>query len=277
MKRYRQFLRKDDSVGVSSDSLLETVKPFFHFYRGLNSYAKSTRKFDSAYTARFRDVLSNAQDPAKTFFEDLPAALGYKDLNSDDFIAQYLDLIKNAVRELNSCYDNFIDRIEEKIVTHLGVPYNYEAYKDILESRYESIDPRILTPKTRAFLDRVMAPSETKREFIEKLTIVITDKRLDETKDNDEPLLIHQILHMLSELERYSAIAEIQDSNDDAEAFNFELASNLGKYSKSQTYRLPKHKAKRAEEVVNKISALLSDDDEFNICVLLKLLNEKVK
>lgn len=276
-KRYRQFLRKDDSVGVSSDSLLETVKPFFHFYRGLNSYAKSTRKFDSAYTARFRDVLSNAQDPAKTFFEDLPAALGYKDLNSEDFIAQYLDLIKNAVRELNSCYDNFIDRIEEKIVTHLGVPYNYEAYKDILESRYESIDPRILTPKTRAFLDRVMAPSETKREFIEKLTIVITDKRLDETKDNDEPLLIHQILHMLSELERYSAIAEIQDSNDDAEAFNFELASNLGKFSKSQTYRLPKHKAKRAEEVVNKISALLSDDDEFNICVLLKLLNEKVK
>ena len=276
-KRYRQFLRKDDSVGVSSDSLLETVKPFFHFYRGLNSYAKSTRKFDSAYTARFRDVLSNAQDPAKTFFEDLPAALGYKDLNSEDFIAQYLDLIKNAVRELNSCYDNFIDRIEEKIVTHLGVPYNYEAYKDILESRYESIDPRILTPKTRAFLDRVMAPSETKREFIEKLAIVITDKRLDETKDNDEPLLIHQILHMLSELERYSAIAEIQDSNDDAEAFNFELASNLGKFSKSQTYRLPKHKAKRAEEVVNKISALLSDDDEFNICVLLKLLNEKVK
>ena len=70
---------------------------------------------------------------------------------------------------------------------------------------------------------------------------------------------------------------EIQDSNDDAEAFNFELASNLGKFSKSQTYRLPKHKAKRAEEVVNKISALLSDDDEFNICVLLKLLNEKVK
>lgn len=276
-KRYRQFLKKDDSVGVSSESLLETVKPFFHFYRGLNSYAKSTRKFDSAYTAKFRDVLSNAQDPAKTFFEDLPAALGYKDLNSEDFIAQYLDLIKNAVRELNSCYDNFIDRIEEKIVTHLGVPYNYEAYKDILESRYESIDPRILTPKTRAFLDRVMAPSETKREFIEKLAIVITDKRLDETKDNDEPLLIHQILHMLSELERYSAIAEIQDSNDDAEAFNFELASNLGKFSKSQTYRLPKNKAKRAEEVVGKISSLLSDDDEFNICVLLKLLNDKVK
>ena len=276
-KRYRQFLKKDDSVGISSDSLLETVKPFFHFYSGLNTYAKRTRKFDSAYTVKFRDVLSNAKDPVKTFFEDLPAAFGYKDLNSEDFIAQYIDLIRNAVRELNSCYDNFIDRIEEKIVTHLGVPYNYEAYKDILESRYESIDPRILTPKTRAFLDRVMAPSETKREFIEKLAIVITDKRLDETKDNEEPLLIHQILHMLSELERYSAIVETQDPNEDVEAFNFELASNLGKFSKSQTYRLPKNKSKMAEEIVSKISSLLSDDEELNICILLKLLNEKVK
>lgn len=275
-KRYRQFLRKDDSVSVSSTSLIDTVKPFFHFYRGLNSYAKSTRKFDSAYTAKFRDVLSNAEDPAKTFFEDLPAALGYKDLNSDEFVAQYLNLIRNAVRELNSCYDNFVDRIEEEIIAHLGLPNDYGAYKEILESRYNSIDPRILTPKTRAFLDRIVAPSETKREFIEKLAIVITDKRLDETKDSDEPLLIHQLLHILSELERYSAISDVQSEND-AEAFSFELASNLGKFSISQTYRLPKNKVEKAEKIVEKIASLLSDDDEFNVCVLLKLLNEKVK
>lgn len=275
-KRYRQFLRKDDSVSVSSTSLIDTVKPFFHFYRGLNSYAKSTRKFDSAYTAKFRDVLSNAEDPAKTFFEDLPAALGYKDLNSDEFVAQYLNLIRNAVRELNSCYDNFIDRIEEEIIAHLGLPNDYGAYKEILESRYNSIDSRILTPKTRAFLDRIVAPSETKREFIEKLAIVITDKRLDETKDSDEPLLIHQLLHILSELERYSAISDVQSEND-AEAFSFELASNQGKFSISQTYRLPKNKVEKAEKIVEKIASLLSDDDEFNVCVLLKLLNEKVK
>lgn len=276
-KRYRQFLRKDDAVTVSSDSLLETVKPFFHFYKGLNSYARRTNKFDSIYTARFRNVLSDATDPIKTFFEDLPAAFGYKDLKSDDFISQYLDLIRNAVGELNSCYNNLIDRIEEKIVEHLGVPGNYESYKDIMVSRYESIDPRILTPKTRAFLDRVLAPSDNKREFIEKLSIVITDKRLDETKDSEETLLIHQMLYMFSELERHSAILKVADQHDDAEAFNFELASNKGKFSKSQTYRLPKNKSQKAEDIVHKISLLLTDDEDLNICILLKLLNQKVK
>ncbi len=275
-KRYRQFLRKDDTVGVYADSLTETVKPFFHFYRGLNNYAKITRKFDNAYTAKFRDVLSNAQDPAKTFFEDLPAALGYKDLNSDEFIQQYLDLIRRAVRELNSCYDNLIDRIEEKIVEHLGLPSDYIEYKEILEERYKTIDSHILTPKTRSFLDRILAPSESKREFIEKLAIVINDKRLDETKDSDESMLVHQILHVLSELERYSAIG-VSTSNDGSEAFSFELASNKGDFSKSQTYRLPKNKVKEANETASKIESLLTDDDELNICILLKLLNGKIK
>ena len=275
-KRYRQFLRKDDTVGVYADSLTETVKPFFHFYRGLNNYAKITRKFDNAYTAKFRDVLSNAQDPAKTFFEDLPAALGYKDLNSDEFIQQYLDLIRRAVRELNSCYDNLIDRIEEKIVEHLGLPSDYIEYKEILEERYKTIDSHILTPKTRSFLDRVLAPSESKREFIEKLAIVINDKRLDETKDSDESMLVHQMLHVLSELERYSAIG-VSTSNDGSEAFSFELASNKGDFSKSQTYRLPKNKVKEANETATKIESLLTDDDELNICILLKLLNGKIK
>ncbi|MDE6537307.1 MAG: hypothetical protein K2M13_04645 [Muribaculaceae bacterium] len=275
-KRYRQFLRKDDTVGVYADSLTETVKPFFHFYRGLNNYAKITRKFDNVYTAKFRDVLSNAQDPAKTFFEDLPAALGYKDLNSDEFIQQYLDLIRRAVRELNSCYDNLIDRIEEKIIEHLGLPSDYIEYKEILKERYKTIDSHILTPKTRSFLDRVLAPSESKRELIEKLAIVINDKRLDETKDSDESMLVHQILHVLSELERYSAIG-VSTSNDGSEAFSFELASNKGDFSKSQTYRLPKNKVKEANETASKIESLLTDDDELNICILLKLLNGKIK
>ena len=275
-KRYRQFLRKDDTVGVYANSLTETIKPFFHFYRGLNNYAKMTRKFDNAYTAKFRDVLSNAQDPVKTFFEDLPAALGYKDLNSDEFVQQYLDLIRRAVKELITCYDNLIDRIEEKIVEYLGLPSDYIVYKEILEKRYKTIDSHILTPKTRSFLDRVLAPSESKREFIEKLAIVINDKRLDETKDSDESMLVHQMLHVLSELERYSAIG-ISTSNDGSEAFSFELASNKGDFSKSQTYRLPKNKVKEANETASKIESLLTDDDELNICILLKLLNGKIK
>ena len=165
-KKYRQFLRKDDSVLVSSDSLIETIKPFFHFYRSLNNYAKNTRKFDSVFTLQFRDVLAKAEDPSKTFFEDLPAALGYKDLNGFEFVEQYIDLIKSAVRELNSCYDDFIERIEKNVVDFLGLSQSFDEYKPIMEMRYKTIDKNILPPKSKAFLDRVLTPSASRKRFL---------------------------------------------------------------------------------------------------------------
>lgn len=275
-KRYRQFLKKDDSVVVSAKSLIETVKPFFLFYRSLNQYAKTTRKFDNAYTAKFRDVLSNALDPEKTFFEDLPIALGYKEFNTDEFVQQYIELIQKAVRELNLCYENLITRIEDKIIDHLGLPSEFEAYKKILDSRYRTIDTRILTPKTRSFLDRVLSPSSSKREFIEKIAFVINDQKLDEITDSDEPILIHQLLHIFSELERYSSLCDASISENDWEAYNFEIASNKGDFSGSQTFRLPQNKSKLAEEIAHKIDNILSDDEDLNICILLKILNEKL-
>jgi hypothetical protein len=276
-RKYRQFLNKSDVHSVTSSSFLETVKPFFQFYRTLNKYAQQTTKFDNPTTAKFRDVLAKAKDPSTTFFEDLPAALGYSDLNSDEFVNQYIALIRTAVRDLNSCYDLFIDRIERKLVEHFGLPSTFEAYKATIEKRYSSIDAGILTPKNKAFLERLLSPAATRREFFEKLAIVITDKRLDETRDSEEPMLINNMIHMFSALERYSAIAECSDTEEDDEAFNIELASSKGTFAKSQTFRLPRNKTNQAQQLKEQISRLLSDDAELDICVLLKLLNERIK
>ncbi len=186
-------------------------------------------------------------------------------------------MIRQAVRELNSCYSDFIDRIEKEIINHLGLPSYFEEYKSVLECRYSTIDARILTPKTRAFLERILAPSNSKREFIEKIAVILTDKRLEETKDSEEALLINKILHVFSELERFSALTAKDSVNDCTEAYNFELASNKGDFSRGQTYRIPKSKTKEAEELAFRIESEFTEDEELNICVLLKLLNEKLR
>ena len=276
-KRYRQFLRKDDAVAICTDSLLETVKPFFHFYRNLNSYAKTTRKFDNPFTAKFRDVLAQAQDPAKTFFEDLPAALGYRDLNSDSFVAQYLQLIRTAVRDLNTCYDFLIDRIEVKVKEHIGLTSDFEDYKSLLSERYSTVNGSVLTPKSKSFLERILAPSENRKEFYEKIAIVVNDKRLDETKDNEEALLVNSLLHLFSELERASSLSTDVTLEDGDEAFNFELATAGGDFSEAKTFRLPSTKRAKADKMIEKLSESMSGDRDLDICVLLKLLNEKLK
>lgn len=274
-KKYRQFLNKDDNQSLTINSFLETIKPFFRFYNGLNTYAKNTRKFDNLVTAKFRDVLSNATDPSKTFFEDLPEALGYKSLNGDEFVSQYIDLIKSAVHELNVCYDLFIERIETQVINYLGVNDEFDSYKEAIISRYRSVNSNLLTPKARAFYNRLTAPSSSKKEFYERICNVVLDKRLDETKDTEEELLINKLIYLFKELDRYTALSSL-DVNPNDVAFNFELASSNGKFAKSQTYILPQNKVEKANKIAQIISSHLTGDNDLDICVLLKMLNDKL-
>lgn len=104
--QYRKFINLDDKEAISSDKFVETIKPFFIFYNRLDEYTKHTHKFNHLTTLKFRDVLANAKDPEKAFFEDLPEALGYnrEDLSQEQFVSNYCSIIQRAVKELRSCY-----------------------------------------------------------------------------------------------------------------------------------------------------------------------------
>jgi len=275
-KKYRQFFQKDENIQIQGASLIGIAKPFFKYIRGLNDYAKNTYKFDGPYTAKFRDVLLNATDPQKTFLEDLPEAFGYKDLNREEFLDQYLGLIKQACQELNNCYYNYICRIEQTVVRHLGLPEEYDEYKPLLDARYKNINKAILTTKTKSFLDRLLAPSTNKTEFYAKIGLVVFDKRIDSLKDSEEALLINNLLHLFSELEHYTELSDIASSSSD-EAYNIDFVSTSGASVSKKTFRLPQSKKSDADEVAQNISKYLSGDTEMDVCVLLKLLNDRIK
>lgn len=278
-KKYRHFLKQDDNTDLKSSSFIDTFKPFIHFYKSLNEYAKNTYKFENTATSKFRDVLAKAKDPEKVFFEDLPAALGYKKegvSTDEEFLQQYLFLIRNAVRELNICYDNFIDRIEGKVIDAIGLPNDYPEYLEVLSQRYQNVKRHLLTKKTRVFLERILSPSTSKKDFFEKISNVVFDKKLESTKDKEEELLIDNMLFMFREIERYIPISKELDTNIDDEVYNFELASNVGKLQLSQTYRLSQNQKNKASDIKEKIETLLSGDDNLDVCILLKILNEKI-
>lgn len=273
--KYREFLNKERGEAITSNALMDTIRPFFNFYKGLNKYAKTTRKFDYDVTAKFRDVLATAKDPCKAFLEDIPMALGYNDLHNEEFAAQYLQLIKTAVHELVICYDLFVDRIEDAVVEYLGLPHDYAAYKEVLVSRYSSINKGLLTAKSKSFLDRILAPSDNKREFYEKIGLVVFDRKIETVQDKEEALFLSNLTHLFGELERYTAFNEVNSATDEV-AFSFELATSKGDFKPNKTFRLPKAKLAEAEEIESKMQSLLSGNDELDVCVLLKMLNERL-
>lgn len=242
-KKYQQFLNKNSDTKLSTSSFIATFKPFLVFYKNLNDYAKSTNKFEHKSTVMFRNVLATAKDPEKAFFEDIPQAFGYRDseLNgNNDVLDNYITLIKGAVRELNTCYDMLIDRIERHIIEQVSLPETYEEYKPAIEERYAGVKKHLLTTKCRTFLERLLAPSTTKREFIEKISNVVIDKRLVQIKDKEEEYLLDNIVFLFHELDQFVSISALDNGKD--EVYNIDLASNQNVASHFKTYILPDSK-----------------------------------
>lgn len=277
-KKYRQFLRKDTNVSVGTKSFIETIKPYLQFYRTLNEYAKNTHKFDSPATAQFREVLANAKDPEKTFFEDLPAAFGYKNDGSADneFVDEYLQLIQKSVHELVICYDQFIDRIEKRVMEQLSLPESFEEYKSIIDARYSNVKRHLLPLKSKTFLERVLAPAATKKEFFERIANVVLDKRLDQTKDKEEEFLIDNLLYLFRELDKYVNVSNTEADLTEDDVFSLEMASNKNG-SLTLTCRLAALEKNKAEEAMKRIEEQLTGDNHLDTCILLKMLNERIK
>lgn len=278
-KKYRKFLHQDESSNVTKKTFVQVYKPFLHFYKNLNEYAKNTRKFNEPGVIKFRDTLANASDPERAFFEDLPEAFGYRGsilTNNDEFIADYIRKIQNAIRELNSCYPNLIRRIEDAFTSALGFPSKFEEYKPAIEEQFKSVKLHLLTQKTKTFLDRILTPSESSTEFVERISSVVLDRRLEQMKDKEEETVIDNIIFLFRELERYNDISNMSEGNVEDRIFSFDICSNLGVSKPQKAYRLPYMQIQKADTIEASINRLLSGDDNMDICILLNLLSSKI-
>jgi hypothetical protein len=121
-----------------------------------------------------------------------------------------------------------------------------------------------------------LAFSDNKTEFYSKIGLVVFDKKIEHVKDSEEALFIKELLHLFSELDHFTSLSEIDiDTND--EAFSIDFVSNKGTSVSKQTYRLPQSKVSEAKSKATELNSLLTGDNEMDICILLSLLNDKMK
>lgn len=276
--KYRQAINLEDEDFITTDKFIETIKPFLTFYRKLNQYAKTTKKFDSPATLKFRNVLATAKDPEKTFFEDLPKALGYKDkelANNEEFLKKYVETIQIAIRDLRSCYDELLNRIEKVIIDRLRLKSkNFDEYKSELESRYKNVKVHLLTTKQKNFLSRVLSPLKDRQSWIQSISYIVFDKQLETIHDDEEEALIDNLIYLFNELSKYVEISKVVKTEQD-KFYKFELISATGEL-KPQVYRVPESLENDVEKLENKIAELLTGNNDVDICSLLSVLNKKL-
>lgn len=276
--QYRRFVNLGDEFNITSQSFIETIKPFLFFYKNLNDYTKHTRKFTHKSTMRFRDVLATAKDPEKAFFEDLPDALGFtKRLKQNTDIEEYGNVIQKAIRELRSCYTQLIDRIESRLVDGLDLSSaDYTEYINEIRQRLSNVKLTLLTAKQKEFYHHVMAEYDNRTFWYQSICYPILEHKLEELRDDEEDKLADDLIYLFRECEKYADISKKTIADNDV-AYSFDMVSNTGTNVRTQTYILPEKDRDRVPELEEKINKVLSGNDNVDICTLLEILNKKMK
>ena len=141
--RCRVLIQNKEVDRITHSGFIETVKPFLVFYNGLPTYAKQTQRL-AAPTLRLRTAIANAKDPEKTFFEEFPSALGFPKITdeqaSDTELEAYIHQLQTSVHELQSCFDDLVDRIETHLLDILGLTGDpFPNYKIALAARFSTL------------------------------------------------------------------------------------------------------------------------------------------
>ncbi len=275
--KYREALSLNQDEEFTTKSLIETIKPFLIFYKNLNYYTKHTKKLKKT-TLDFRNVLSNAKDPEKTFFEDLPHALGFRNtdiIQNNEVLKSYVELLQSAIRDLRNCYAALLNRIEDAIISNLNLKSSiFNEYKLELENRYSCIKTYLLTDRQKTILNRVLSKTTDKKTWYQSLAFIMLDKQLENILDEEEIYLIDNLVHSFKELEKYIDISK-KGYNSDDNFIRVELISNKGAIA-PHIVHLDDHKSIKAKNIEDKINELLSGDNDIDSFALLSILTKRL-
>lgn len=275
--KYREALNLTQDAEFTAESLIETIKPFLLFYKKLNKYAKRTKRLQKS-TVQFRNVLASAKDPEKTFFEDLPRALGFKDTEiaeNTDVLMRYVELLQKAIRELRMCYSNLINRLENVLVEELCLKSkDYALYKIELEQRYAPIKIYLLTERQKTFLTRILAKNTDRATWYQSLAYIVLEKQLEALLDEEEAYLMSNLVHSFRELLKYVDISDKGLTSED-NFFRFEMISNDGATTQ-QIVQLSSVKTRQAKTLEERIDKFLSGDRDIDAYALLSIIKKKL-
>lgn len=271
--KYREAINLN-AAELSSNSFIETIRPFLSFYKRLNNYAKRTKDI-SPNARRFRDVIANATDPEKTFFEVLPEELGFKDIvlsQNPECIESFVNVIQAAILDLRGCYDELIGTIEQVITKKLGLNGDFAEYHPVIRQRYKSMKTELMPVNLRNFQARLIGIYQDKKTWIESVSYVALNRPLSDIKDTDKPILFNALRDMLFQLDDY---VEMHKSDNDS-IVRLHITQNSGKPFTAQVL-VPDTMNEELSELESKIEALMSDNESLNVAALIKLLKKKVK
>ncbi len=277
---YRRLINLDKEKSTTQTNLIQTIKPFLVFYKQLPEYTKQTKAL-SRNALRLRDSIAKAKEPVETFFEDFPQALGFNNLDlkkNEELLPDFIKYFKEAIRELRTCYVDYIGTIENLIIQEIGLnDKTFVEYKKVIINRYKQIKSNLLRDKKKVFLNRLRSPIEDKTAWIDSLVQVIMSKKLEKIKDTEKNILSERLIDTFRELDNLIPVHKAKIKNPKHHIIKFDITTEKG--TKTNQLIISENKKKKIEFLETKLLSLLKEENDSLIqkAAIIQILQKKIK
>ena len=272
--KYREAVNLNKSE-LNGNTFIETIRPFLTFYRHLNTYAQTTKDISSE-AKKFRDVIARATDPEATFFEQLPEALGFREVvlsQNPEAIDSFVTVLQNAIRNLRSCYDDYVKSVEQEILRALKIKETeYSSYKTIIDNRYKYVKAALMPNDVKNFHSRLIGKYDNRTAWIESVCYAVLNKPLEKIKDSEKAFLLTSLRDKLFQLDDY---VEMHKSDNESVVRLHITQNKEGAITKQVV--VPKESIQEVNQLEKKIEELLSSDNTVNVAALINLIKKKLQ
>jgi hypothetical protein len=277
--RYRELINKSKEEKITSHSFVDTIRPFLTFYRGLPDYTKKTNRI-SREALSFRNAIAIAKDPEKAFFEDFPNALGYTTqilYESNKSLEEYVDKLRNCIKELQISFEELVNRIEEYLLKTLGLEsIEFPCYKEQIISRYSEIKIYLMLPHQRTLYQRLISGLNDRKSWLSSLVQGLIGKNLESISDEDEKIIFEKLTNMIHEFDNLSEFINLEIDNQSEKVYKVEISS-IKDGLQDSVIRLTKKQENDAKEIEQKIYKILSSNKKLNQIALLNILKKEIE
>ena len=279
--KYRELTRQKEQEKATSSSFQETAKPFLVFYKQLPKYTQRTKSLGHD-TIAFRNIIRDAKELEKTFFEELPACFGVnlKQLTeSRKELDLFINRINSCIKELRTAEEELVERVEKRLLEVVGLKkMAFEKYKSKIQQRYSTIKEHLLHPRQKTLYNRLNSKIPDKKAWINSIVHSLLKKQLNEITDEEEVIIFDRMTTSFQELDNLLEISEIDFNEETEEAIKLEITSSE-KEVFQRNIILTKEQKRGAKDLEQKFRVVLKDskDTQMSQAILIKLLKELIQ
>jgi hypothetical protein len=279
LEGYKELVNVSDNEAGTKSTFLSIFGNFLRFYRGLNDYSISTKKL-SDKTIKLREAIKTAKDPEDALFNQFPNALGFHSLSikdDEEVLKNYTTHIQDAIRELRSCFDSFIDRIEITLLEALDCSnMSFEEYKKDISNKLISIDQNLLSPEQNVFFKRLFSPLDDRTSWIKSVADVALGKSIDKMIDEEEILLMNNLKEFVFGLIKAADIHAFNKVNKDKLVY-FEFIDESG-LTVPEKIIIDAENTKKYKKIKEELKSSICDlDENIRKQILFELLTSEIK